>query len=251
MSFGKWGVLTVTFLVLLGIDGYWIANANDGTNLRVQWLSTLILLVGLCVAAGYLVNTRIDGILIDDRNRISLERMQWSTWLIVLFSGYFVEAVWNTSHGGNFPSMQKELLALLGIISGSPVLSNLIVDTKKRGTVTVGAKSQVSQQLAEGDTPARMGLMDANNESNEASWADLYLGEEVANRYVVDVSRLQKVVITVLLVLTYAGWLWHDFEKPPVAGFSDMPPVGETFVWLVGLSHASYLASKATPKTPA
>jgi Ca2+/H+ antiporter len=40
---------------------------------------------------------------------------------------------------------------------------------------------------------------------------DLYLGEEAANRYVVDISRIQKLVVTILLVVAYGSWLWKTF----------------------------------------
>jgi hypothetical protein len=56
------------------------------------------------------------------------------------------------------------------------------------------------QPLAAKDSPGQMGLMDINYSVKEASWADLYLGEEATNRYVVDVARLQKLILTVLLV---------------------------------------------------
>ena len=89
-----------------------------------------------------------------------------------------------------------------------------------------------------------------NRQVSEASWSDLFLGEEVANRYVVDISRLQKLIITVLLVVAYVGWLWSDLTTKKT--FTAMPQVDEngTFIWLLGISHAAYLAYKSTPKTP-
>ena len=82
----------------------------------------------------------------------------------------------------------------------------------------------------------------------EASWADLYLGEEVANRNVVDISRLQKLVITILLIIAYITWLWEKLGHGMPDGFV-MPAPNDKFLWLLGLSHGAYLAYKATPKT--
>jgi hypothetical protein len=104
--------------------------------------------------------------------------------------------------------------------------------------------------MSRNDAPAQVGAIDVNREVKEASWSDLYLGEEVANRYGVDISRLQKLIITVLLVVAYVGWLWDDLTSKKT--FSAMPQVDDngTFIWLVGISHAAYLAYKRTPKTP-
>jgi hypothetical protein len=80
----------------------------------------------------------------------------------------------------------------------------------------------------------------------------LYLGEEEANRSSVDVSRLQKLVATMVLVIVYVRMLVAAFSEASVAYDSfAMPVVGTNFVALLGASHAAYLAYKATPKTPA
>jgi hypothetical protein len=237
--------------------------------LPAQWIAVALLLVALCVVAGLLVNGRPDGILISDRNRISLERTQWVAWLIVLLSGYFVASIWNVTQGTAFPTMQTDLFALLGIVSISPVISNVIVDNKKNqspqpaaaaapaaaapGPAPAPAPAPVvapPEQLTAGDDPQRVGMMDANKSPFEASWSDLYLGEEVANRYVVDISRLQKLIITVILVLAYTITLWRLFNSSAAADLN-MPAVGRDFLALLAISHGAYLASKTTTKTPA
>lgn len=255
MTKNAWGWMTLLLLLLLAAAAIWGALIETGSALRAAFIFIVAVLLGLCMLAGYLVNSRIDGILIDDRNRVSLERLQWTAWLIVLFGTYFAEAAWNIGHGGSFPGIQVELLALLGIVSASPVVSNVIVDAKKRQSSgpTLMAHGgapvlQAVQPMAAGDSPRQVGAMDVNATVREASWADLYLGEEAATRYVVDISRLQKLVITVLLVVTYVGMAWTAL-KGASGPFADLPGIDDKFVWLLGLSHASYLAYKATPKT--
>jgi hypothetical protein len=246
-----WGGLTLLLLLALAGVGWWIANSGPSINLRWAWLWFVAVLVALCLLSGYLVNGRLDGILIDNRNRLSLDRVQWTAWLIVLLSGYFTETVWNIARGAEFPGMQAELYALLGIVSASPVASSLITNAKEQGPppTSAGPAAHVRLPLARGDHPTQIGAMDANRTVADASWADLYLGEEVANRYVVDISRLQKLVITILLLVSYSSLLWRAFA-PRTTAFEEMPPAGDTFVWLLGISHASYLAFKATPKQP-
>jgi len=70
---------------------------------------------------------------------------------------------------------------------------------------------------------------------------------------------LQKLVVTILLLMTYIQMLWTRLGSDLVDGagkslkegyFANMPQVDQSFLWLLGISHAAYLASKASPKTP-
>ena len=244
-----WTAFTVGIGVCFGFDAYWIATSTL-KGAHQQWLVTLALVIALCLLAGYMVNGRLDGILINDRNRISLGRLQWTAWLIVLMSGYFVEALWNAGHGGEIPTMQQDLLGLLGIVSGTSVVGGVISNSKKQTEAPASPGKSIAKAQP-GDSPADVGQLDANKTPKEASWADLYLGEDVANRYVVDLSRLQKLLFTIILIAIYAAWLWQALGDPPKGIFAEMPKLDDkgTFLWLLGISNGTYLASKATPKT--
>jgi hypothetical protein len=56
--------------------------------------------------------------------------------------------------------LRPQLLALLGIVGTSPVVSNLIIDTKKKQPQP--ASAQTVQPLALGDVPADKGVIDVN-----------------------------------------------------------------------------------------
>jgi len=262
MAMNRWAALTILFIGAMVACSFWTASsawALDSTHIRTQWLVMEAILLSLCIGAGYLVNHRPDGVFINSDNRISLERAQWIAWLAVLLGGFYIESIWNVAVGwedlqkGSFPDMQPELYALLGIVSGSVVVSNVIVDGKKNAP-----NAPPPPQNPQIGTPTQKGLIDQNVSPSEASWADLYLGEEVANRNVVDVSRLQKLIITILLVATYVQMIWTHLGADLVnaegkvakqAHFGHMPLVGQSFIWLLGISHAAYMAYKATPKT--
>jgi hypothetical protein len=232
---------------------------------RVQFLAVMAILLALCMLAGYLVKNRIDGILIDDRNRISLSRFQWVLWFILLLGAYYTESIWNIANNFGFPIIQPQLLALLGIASGSAVVAGLITDSKK-ATPTPAAPPPENKALPASttlrsttppppiaSTGAPVGSMAVNKAPEDASWSNLYLGDEVANDGVVDTGRLQSLVITVLLVVIYFSYLWKALIKAGDKGL-EMPMVdgdANGFLWLLGLSHGAYLASKAVPKQPA
>jgi hypothetical protein len=240
-----WGGMTLLGVLLLGANAFWIAHESDVPTARsgilvAQWLLVLTALLIICAMAGILTKQRAMGILIDERNRISLARVQWVSWFLVLSSSYFVGSVWDAIFG-DLPAIEPNLFGLIGITSGSAVVSQLVVDAKKREPAT-------AQQPAD----PLVGKIDVNNTPAEASWQDLYLGEEEANRYTVDVSRLQKLVATIILVAVYCRMVWLAFTQASVdyEAFT-MPVVGSNFIVLLGSSHAAYLAYKATPKTVA
>ena len=159
-------------------------------------------------------------------------------WFLVLFSAYFTGGVWDMAFGNDLPTIEPNLFGLIGISSGSAIVSSLIVETKKKEPNPKGA----------GDKTL-LGRIDVNEKVDEAAFADLYLGEEDATRTSVDVSRLQKLITTFLLVIVYLNMLWSAFTGAShTYDAFDMPVVGTNFLVLLGASHAAYLAYKATPK---
>ena len=48
--------------------------------------------------------------------------------------------------------------------------------------------------------PTLEGKLDVNTSPREAAFQDLYLGEEEATRTSIDASRLQKLIVTILVV---------------------------------------------------
>jgi hypothetical protein len=270
----KWGMLTLWLAAALALCAYWIDHIEPNkapttgaasVDLRGCWIAVELVLLAACVLAGSFAYGRVDGILIDDRNRTSLARFQWVVWAVALLGAYFTEAVWNMGHGYSVPVLQSDLLKLIGIVAASPVVSNLIVDQKKNGPTTSSSipRTRVaSSMLPESDPPpgasVQTGSIDRNLTFADASWADLYLGEEVANRGVVDVSRLQVLIVTIVLVITYLNLLWDGIGHVVASTTANatpsygaiMPTVDSGFVWLLGISQGAYLAYKATPKTP-
>jgi hypothetical protein len=247
--------MTAVLIVALALIALWVgagvgAETPKAPSLQLQWLVTMLILVALCGIAGLFVNGRLDGILIDERHRLSLSRLQWVAWFVVLLSAFFVGTLLNVKSGyaDPFPTMQNELFALIGLASGSAVVSKMIVSQKKDDP-NVPAVAPLPPAAGVAAAPGNVGKIDVNASSEEASWKDFYCGEEVTNRDVVDVSRLQQLVTTLLLVFVYIGFLWRDLDTAAFTGnLATMPQVSANFVELLGISHAGYLAYKATPK---
>jgi hypothetical protein len=192
-------------------------------------------------------------VLIDDRNRISLGRLQWLLWFLLLFSAYFTGAVWDVAFG-DLPVVEPNLFAVIGITTGSAVIASVVVENKKVDQSPTPNAVPPPQLPFLGPPPAsaaalRMGKAAVNADPANASFADLYLGEDVTNRQSVDASRLQKLVITFLLVTVYAEMLWSAFvDAAGTYHAFSMPVVGTNFLGMMGVSHAAYLVAKASPK---
>jgi hypothetical protein len=242
-------------------------------------MSALAILL-LVLAAGIALKNYFLGALIDERNRISLSRLQQFGWTVVLFAGITILGIFNMSllagyvrelaqsvamqdasgtvaatvqeFWGFFPSMDPTLWAVLGItVLVSPYLSKRILAAKESQAgdtdwQTVEARAVPPDPVEQRASPA------------QASWSDLFTGEGEANADRVDVSRLQHLVITGLLLSGYivllveyvraidgATVLLALLSGAPV--FAAMPPVDATFVGLLALSHTGYLAFKALP----
>src|SRR6202043_3004495 len=91
-----------------------------------------------------------------------------------------------------------------------------------------------------------VGNVIARTHPDEAHLRDIVSGDEVANAGTIDLSKVQQLLITMLLLGTYIGMLLSMFSKgDPITA---LPDLGERFVELMALSHAGYLVYKAVPK---
>jgi hypothetical protein len=259
---------------------FWAWSSYRGKpSLIAPFLWSMSTILMLIAAAGIGLRGRMIGALIDERCRVSLTRTQQIAWTTLILSGFGIMAWFNSAMSAAdlmqalqqasakgadasvfsaIPTMQLELWAAIGInILASPALSALISNAKDAPKDTDPALRPI----------IAADPLDRNRTPGEARVVDLVLGDSVANQYSVDISRLQHLVITGLLLVSYFFLLWQAFAKIDgrsvlyalstlEAGgsqgsgmvFSAMPPVSTAFVGLLLLSHAGYLAFKAIDK---
>jgi hypothetical protein len=78
---------------------------------------------------------------------------------------------------------------------------------------------------------------------------DLVRGEEVGNADVLDLTRLQNLFFTLILIGSYAVSL-GAILKSAKGVISAFPEIGQSNLALLAISHAGYLVSKAVDKQP-
>ena len=99
------------------------------------------------------------------------------------------------------------------------------------------------------------GQLQRNTNPSQARLYDLVSGEEVGNFSVLDLTRLQNLFFTLVLVGAYAATLGNLFagaaiSSGPAAPISSFPALDASIVALLGISHGGYLVGKAANKQP-
>jgi hypothetical protein len=192
------------------------------------------------------------GLLIDARNRLSLSRMQIIFWTILILSSLLVAALGNVNLGEVSPLSIKippEVLGLIGISATSLVGAPLILSTKKGHTDSEKEKSRDPGDEAGRDTKpkeiSKEGQVIVNDVPQNAGISNLFKGDEVGNFVQIDLGKTQLFYFTVVLVFTYGVVLGKLFASSEAV--HQLPAIDPGLVWLLGISHAGYLANKAVP----
>jgi hypothetical protein len=199
----------------------------------VAWGISAALLILLAVVLGTITRPPSVpfGIFIDNRGRFSLTHFQlvlWSLVILSLISGIFwgrlVEGVQDPL-GFTIPG---NVLGLLGISVGSAVTAG-VVKASKDASATSASRIAASNPAVD---PPR--------------WGQIFLLEE--GEYadsVVDVTKFQNFVITLVLVVAYVALSIDAIvDAKQAVNVTTLPDIAGTFVILLGISHAGYVAGK-------
>jgi hypothetical protein len=246
-------------------------NADGHMSLFTPFVLTMASFVLLLLAVGLAKKGLWFGVLIDDRNRISMARTQQVAWTALLIGAIAIMG-WFNSTGISlidqsarhtldlFPYMVPALWAALGInLVATPYLSDVILSSKeqkKDAETTNPQPNAPTPALAIRNiiTPASLAT---KRSAKEAGWTDLITGETEGTDQAIDISRVQHLVISGTLLTTYLMALADalgDVGGPSIMSaiaanksiFTEMPGVGTgTFLGLLGISHAGYLIFKA------
>ena len=221
----RWHTVGQLFIIVaIAVVG--VAAPAGHINELLTWLIIVALFLAFLFVVGQGITGRVGGLLIDERNKMSLSRLQMVLWTLVILSGLLTIALSNIGRGSPTPlaiTVPTQVWLLLGISTTSLVGSPLLKSNKMR----------------EGKIKVREDL-------HEAEVADLFRGEETTNCNTLDLARVQMFFFTLVLVLAYAVLLGSLFAHTTgaIAGLPDIDPSMTT---LLGISHAGYLANKAIP----
>src|ERR671933_468833 len=200
--------------------------------LWISWAVAFAVIVLVVLCAGWAANRRPLGALVDSRGRYSLSRFQLLLWTAVLVSmaaGVFTARLRTRGLSPGAFDVPPAVLGLFGIAAASAVLATA-VKAYKNST-----------------RPAWVGA----SPDGGASLAQLVLVEEglEADR-LVDVAKLQNLLVTVLLAAAYVALGVYEFSgdgPAAVRGAADirsLPDIAGALLALLAISHATYLGGK-------
>lgn len=219
------------------------------------WVVVLLLVTAFAVVAGHGITGYWRGVLIDQRNKLSLSRLQFAAWTVVVLSALLSAVLGNLALGWERPldiRIPQELFVIMGISTTSLVASPALLSSKRdrkpapevKGAALLALKEQGYRDLYEGGST----ILVANTDAARARWADLLKGDELGNAAVLDLGKVQMLIFTFVLILAYGGALVAQFgvADGPV---TSLPEIQEGMNVLLGISHTGYLSAKAVSHT--
>lgn len=255
-----------TLIILVGIGAagigvpYSLGQERIGDGRLWAWGCFALVLVLFLVIAGRAITGVWHGAFIDDINKISLSRLQLILWTIVVISGFMAAAFSNVLVSGVANplavAMPSQLLQLLGISTASLIGATLISEPKKNATPnlddeTLATKTAAiaTQNHVNPDNVTTTGVLISKTSARDARWSDLVTGVEIGNGAHLDISRVQMLFFTIVLVAAYIAALGKGLGSQTSA-FTAFPSLDEGMIALLGISHVGYLTAKAAPHTP-
>jgi hypothetical protein len=220
-------------VVAIGVIGVSLPQTGGqlgflGQRTVLSWLLIAALMAAFAAVAGHGVTGLARGVLIDDRHRITLGRLQMLLWTVLVLSAYMAAALANIGRESASPlsvDIPSELWLTMGISTASLIAAPAALSYKERRE------------------PGRVHGWPTEQDSR---FSDLFRGEEVADREHLDLGKVQMFLFTVVLVLGY-GLAVGDMLGESQGAFTALPALDEGVVTLLAISHAGYLTRKALP----
>lgn len=159
-------IAAVVLIVIMTLSGFF---APKGVNYFLVFVAMLLFFVLL----GIFISGRPAGILIDERNQMSLSRFQMVVWMLIILSAYLTIALSRITAGllgGEISSITdalsvgipQELWVLLGISTVSLVGSPLILSEKKNKK----GKFFIAKDIAIAEDESKAKTKDGDNTSD-------------------------------------------------------------------------------------
>jgi hypothetical protein len=254
---GSLGAFAIVLLIALMVLAGWFLPNGLNLVLIMAFMVLLLLVLGIAITKNPL------GILINDRNLMSLSRFQMVAWTVVVLGAYFtfamvrIRALTEGSLNGQ-PitdplniTIDWHLWAMLGISTTSLVGAPLILSTKKDKTPDPSATQQAAQMLNEPEqniNSNKQGTLYANANISDARLTDMFQGDELTNTAQIDLAKVQMFYFTIIAVVCFFVMVLKQLVTAN-GNFGALPLLPDGFVAILGISHGGYLTSKSINHT--
>ncbi len=241
------------------------------------WLVITLLFAALLVVIGHGLTGYWHGLLIDERNAVSLSRLQAVVWTVLVVSSFVTACLVNVRVDRLDPvdiSVPGELWALIGIAATSLVATPLLHQIKEQKrprkesfAATLRALGYEVSVAQLGDTadgsglrvftssppdrpapPESRGVVVVKASPADSTWSDIFRGEDTGNAARPDVGKIQMLYFTMAVVVAYAVALGSVFVGADSGGVDRFPSLSEGIVALLAISHGAYLVNMAVDR---
>ena len=226
-------IVIITVIYIIGL----ISPANK--ILQTCMLTMLGMILFTMFVSHGVTGYFLYGWLINEQNRISLSRLQMFLWTVMILSA-FIAAVFanfqlNPQLGVLDIGIPKELWWAMGISTTSLVASPLILSNESK--------------ILQGMRKKKKGVLD-RVKCNTPSISDLFRGEFESNKDIVDLSRIQNLFFTLMLVSAYGAILWTVMDEATKNKelITKFPEINSSLIALLAISHSGYLVMKGKQK---
>lgn len=196
----------------------------------VGWFVLIGLVILAALVLGKAFTNRWPGILIDSTNRMSLSVLQVVLWTVVIIPAIPAYLATNLAICKNDPNCKSfkiqiptEAWALLGMSGAVVVLAGVnhqLLDEQKR--------------IAKRGSP------------NDAKFQDIFMGDPVDRENRIDISRLQILLLTIVVGVAYATAIGSKFGHLPEILPLKFPEFDEGILAILFASNALFVAAGYT-----
>jgi hypothetical protein len=227
-------------------------------SLSSMWGVVALGMLAFVLALGFDLLQHPLGILISERNLMSLSRFQLIAWTVLICSAFVIVGMARVFAQVDDPlgiTLPAELWQLLGISAASTVGASLVMKNKANkepadeGALTQKVADQTNDVSAQAVSDNRQGIAYANATPQDARITDMFEGDELANTAYIDMSKVQMFFFTLVAITAYAVNLYAFMRDNTPESFTTFPALSPGLVAVLGISHAAYLGSKSVDKT--
>lgn len=229
-------------------------NSADALS-NWYWLLGLVVLA-LALIGKVLCGT-FKGVLVDERNVMSLSRLQMLAWSILVLTAVLALVFKAVEAGdgsclrdatGCVPDLPQQLWLLMGFSTATLVASPLLLSNSGAAEPDQQKAEQISNGLArqgyQVSEQQLSGPLYRNNSPVQARWSDLITGEQNSNCLHLDLPRVQMCFFTLVALLIYAVLLHGQLSQSTAVG--SLPELSDGLLAIIAISHGGYLVSKAS-----
>jgi hypothetical protein len=218
------------------------------------WIFIAVVMAIYFLFLGRWISGRPLGVLVNERNLMSLSRFQMVAWTVLLLSAFLAIALKRLYVLSVNPhalpiniAMDWHLWALMGISATSLVGTPLILSTKSTQDPAPKAVDKAASALNETVAEIQknsVGTLYSNKSIVDASLVDMFQGDEIGNTAYVDISKVQMFYFTIVAIVAYSYAVYSSMNSIYAQEGFTMPRPSDALIVLLGISHATYLTSK-------